>query len=61
MKRRSGTAIVALGRKAGPMKHRLEPRGGSKPKISTDDADVDIDSARGECPCEECKENCDDV
>lgn len=28
--RRSGEAQAALGRKAGPMKHRLEPRGGSK-------------------------------
>lgn len=30
MKRRSGEAQAAMGRKAGPMDHRLEPRGGAK-------------------------------
>lgn len=30
MKRRSGEAQAALGRKAGPMRHRLAPRGGAK-------------------------------
>ena len=29
-KRRSGTAIAALHRKGGPMKHRLEPKKGAK-------------------------------
>jgi hypothetical protein len=29
-KRRSGEAVAAMGRKAGPMKHRLEPRGGAR-------------------------------
>ncbi len=29
-KRRSGEAMAALGRKAGPMGHRLQPRGGAK-------------------------------
>ncbi len=29
-KRRSGEAQAALGRKAGPMRHRLQPRGGAR-------------------------------
>lgn len=29
-KRRSGEAVAAQHRRAGPMKHRLEPRGGAK-------------------------------
>lgn len=30
MKKRSGEALAALSRKTGPMRHRLEPRGGSQ-------------------------------
>ncbi len=30
MKRRSGEAVAAQHRKAGPMKHRSQPRGGAK-------------------------------
>ena len=37
---RSGTAAAALGRKAGPMRHRLEPRGGATNEVADLLADV---------------------
>ena len=36
-KRRSGEAMAALGRKAGPMRHRLEPRGGARNEDYTEE------------------------
>lgn len=43
-KRRSGEAQAAQHRKAGPMKHRLEPRGGAKD--ADDEAAIDYDCAK---------------
>ena len=54
-KRRSGEAVAAQHRKAGPMKHRLEPKGGAKSPIGVQseemnwDVDPDEPDACGEC------------
>lgn len=43
MKRRSGEAVAAQHRKAGPMRHRLAPRGGANnPNYDEEDEDDDM-------------------